>query len=113
MRSGVDLVTETVGLKERAVGADYCFTGEGRIDGQTQYGKTPMGVARAVREVAPSCRVIALAGSIGEDVEQLNALGFAAVFGIQPGAVSLQEALADASRNLERTAEQVMRLLVS
>ena len=47
-----------------------------------------MGVARAVREVAPSCRVIALAGSIGEDVEQLNALGFAAVFGIQPGAVS-------------------------
>lgn len=113
MRSGVDLVTETVGLKERAVGADYCFTGEGRIDGQTQYGKTPMGVARAVREVAPSCRVIALAGSIGEDVEQLNALGFAAVFGIQPGAVSLQEALAGASRNLERTAEQVMRLLVS
>lgn len=113
MRSGVDLVTETVGLKERAVGADYCFTGEGRIDGQTQYGKTPMGVARAVHEAAPACHVIALAGSIGEDAEQLNALGFAAVFGIQPEAVSLQEALAGASRNLERTAEQVMRLLVS
>lgn len=113
MRSGVDLVTETVGLKEWAVGADYCFTGEGRIDGQTQYGKTPMGVARAVHEAAPACHVIALAGSIGEDAEQLNALGFAAVFGIQPEAVSLQEALAGASRNLERTAEQVMRLLVS
>ena len=113
MRSGIDLVIETVGLKERAVGADYCFTGEGRVDGQTQYGKTPMGVARAVREAAPACRVIALAGSIGEDAEQLNALGFAAMFGIQPGAVSLQEALAGASRNLERTAEQVMRLLAS
>jgi len=113
MRSGVDLVTETVGLKEWAVGADYCFTGEGRIDGQTQYGKTPMGVARAVHEAAPACHVIALAGSLGEDAEQLNALGFAAVFGIQPEAVSLQEALAGASRNLERTAEQVMRLLVS
>ena len=112
MRSGIDLVIETVGLKERAVGADYCFTGEGRIDGQTQYGKTPMGVARAMHEAAPACRVIALAGSIGEDAEQLNALGFAAVFGIQSGAVCLQEALAGASRNLERTAEQVMRLLV-
>ena len=112
MRSGIDLVIEIVGLKERAVCADYCFTGEGRIDGQTQYGKTPMGVARAVHEAAPACHVIALAGSIGEDVEQLNALGFAAVFGIQPGAVSLQEAFAGASRNLERTAEQVMRLLV-
>ena len=72
-----------------------------------------MGVARAMHEAAPACRVIALAGSIGEDAEQLNALGFAAIFGIQPGAVSLQEALAGASRNLERTAEQVMRLLVS
>lgn len=113
MRSGIDLVIETVGLKERSVGADYCFTGEGCVDGQTQYGKTPMGVARAVHEVAPACHVIALAGSIGEDAEQLNALGFAAIFGIQPGAVSLQEALAGASRNLERTAEQVMRLLVS
>ena len=113
MRSGIDLVIETVGLKERSVGADYCFTGEGCVDGQTQYGKTPMGAARAVHEAAPACRVIALAGSIGEDAEQLNALGFAAVFGIQPGAVSLQEALAGASRNLERTAEQVMRLLVS
>lgn len=113
MRSGVDLVIETVGLKEWAVGADLCFTGEGRIDGQTQYGKTPMGVARAVHEAAPACHVIALAGSIGEDAEQLNALGFTAMFGIQPGAVSLQEALAGASRNLERTAEQVMRLLVS
>ena len=113
MRSGIDLVIEIVGLKERAVGADYCFTGEGRIDGQTQYGKTPMGVARAVHEAAPACHVIALAGSIGEDAEQLNALGFDAIFGIQPGAVSLQEALAGASRNLERTAEQVMRLLVS
>ena len=113
MRSGIDLVIETVGLKERAVCADYCFTGEGRIDGQTQYGKTPMGVARAMHEAAPACRVIALAGSIGEDAEQLNALGFAAVFGIQSGAVCLQEALAGASRNLERTAEQVMRLLVS
>lgn len=112
MRSGIDLVIETVGLKERAVCADYCFTGEGRIDGQTQYGKTPMGVARAMHEAAPACRVIALAGSIGEDAEQLNALGFAAVFGIQSGAVCLQEALAGASRNLERTAEQVMRLLV-
>ena len=113
MRSGIDLVIEIVGLKERAVCADYCFTGEGRIDGQTQYGKTPMGVVRAMHEAAPACRVIALAGSIGEDTEQLNALGFAAIFGIQLGAVSLQEAIAGASRNLERTAEQVMRLLVS
>ena len=68
MRSGVDLVIEATGLAGLAAGADYCFTGEGGIDFQTQYGKTPMGVARAVKQASPDCTVVALAGSIGVSI---------------------------------------------
>lgn len=50
MQSGVSLVAEATGLKTLAAGADWCFTGEGGIDSQTQYGKTPIGVARAVKK---------------------------------------------------------------
>ena len=46
MRAGVDIVSSTVRLVERAEGADYCFTGEGGIDFQTKFGKTPMGVGQ-------------------------------------------------------------------
>lgn len=113
MRSGVRIVADAARLAERASAADYCFTGEGCIDAQTQYGKTPMGVARAVRERNPGIRVVAFAGAVGEGVDQLHALGIDAVFGITPGAMPLARALADGPANLARTAENVARLLSS
>ncbi|RSX50011.1 glycerate kinase [Bifidobacterium callimiconis] len=111
MRSGVEIVSQTVRLADRAADADYCLTGEGGIDFQTQYGKTPMGVAQAVRRGNPNIGVIALAGYVGEGIDQLYDLGIDAVFGIVPAAVSLERALADGPANLERTAENVGRLI--
>ena len=111
MRSGVDLVIEATGLAGLAAGADYCFTGEGGIDFQTQYGKTPMGVARAVKQASPDCTVVALAGSIGEGIDQLYDLGIDAIFGIMPGVSTMRDAVDHAADNLARTAENVARLL--
>ena len=111
MRSGVTIVADTVRLAERSAGADYCFTGEGGIDFQTQYGKTPMGVARAVHEGAPDAVVVAFAGYVGEGIDQLYDLGIDAVFGIVPGATTLERALADGEANLERAAENTARLI--
>jgi glycerate 2-kinase len=45
-RPGVELVAELNGLHEAVQGATLVFTGEGRLDAQTLYGKTPAGVAR-------------------------------------------------------------------
>lgn len=111
MRAGVDIVSSTVRLVERAEGADYCFTGEGGIDFQTKFGKTPMGVAKAVRERNPHIGVVAFAGHVGEGIDQLYDVGVDAVFGIVPGAMPLNEAIADGPRNLIRAAENVGRLI--
>lgn len=113
MASGIDIVTEATGLKAKAAGADWCITGEGGIDAQTRYGKTPLGVARAVREAAPGCRVVALAGTVGEGSEGLYDLGFDAIFGIMPGVATMSEAVEHAAANLERTAENVARLIAA
>ena len=43
---GVDLVMEATELRRRLAGADLVITGEGRIDAQTAFGKTALGVAR-------------------------------------------------------------------
>lgn len=111
MRSGIDLVVEATGLARLAQGADYCFTGEGGIDFQTQYGKTPMGVARAVKQASPDCTVVALAGNVGEGIDQLYDLGIDAIFGIMPGVATMRDAVDHASDNLTRTAENVARLI--
>ena len=102
---GVELVLDAVGFDYHLAGADLVLTGEGRIDGQTAYGKLPSGVAQAAR--AHGVPVVALAGQVGEGSEQLRDCGIDAVFALAPGPVTLQHALADAARDLERVAAQV------
>lgn len=111
MRAGVEIVSSIVRLAELAEGADYCFTGEGGIDFQTKYGKTPMGVAKAVRERNSDIGVIAFAGNVGEGIDQLYDVGIDAVFGIVSCAMSLDKAIAAGPENLSRAAENVGRLI--
>jgi glycerate 2-kinase len=53
LRPGFEVVAGTIGLRERLVGADLVITGEGRLDGQTHYGKAVLGVAK----MSTGCRV--------------------------------------------------------
>ena len=50
LQSGVDIVLEKTELEKFLKGADLVITGEGRIDFQTAFGKTPSGVARAAKK---------------------------------------------------------------
>lgn len=109
MAPGIDLVLEAVRFDEHLQGADLVITGEGRVDGQSLSGKTPVGVARwAKRHDLP---VIALCGSIGAGAEGVHKVGIDALFTVVPGVCTLDEAMAEAAVNLERTAAQIARTL--
>ncbi len=107
--SGVEIVIEEAQLAEKIARADYVFTGEGGIDFQTKFGKTPFGVAQVAKRFNKP--VIAFAGYVGEGVEELYDEGFTAIFGIVDGACDLQTALKNGERNLERCCENVVKLL--
>lgn len=109
MHSGVDLVIELTHLEEEIAHADYVFTGEGGMDFQTKFGKTPYGVAKLAKKYNKP--VFACAGYIGEQVEVLYDEGMAAIFGILDKAGSLDAALKSGERNLERTVENIVRVL--
>jgi len=111
MESGIEIVVRETRLKERARNADLAFTGEGAIDFQTQYGKTPMGTAQAVKMASPQAKVIGLAGNVGEGIDQLYELGIDAIFGILPGVVDLSTAIQTGEANLTRTAENIARVI--
>lgn len=109
MAPGIDLVLEAVRFDEQLQGADLVITGEGRVDGQSLSGKTPVGVARwAKRHDLP---VIALCGSIGAGAEGVHKVGIDALFTVVPGVCTLDDAMAEAAANLERTAAQIARTL--
>lgn len=109
MHSGIDLVIELTDLEEKIAHADYVFTGEGGMDFQTKFGKTPYGVAKIAKKYNKP--VFACAGFIGEQVDVLYKEGITAIFGILAKAGPLEEALALGEINLERTVENIVRVL--
>ncbi|WP_307893043.1 glycerate kinase [Bacillus swezeyi] len=105
LKSGVEIVLDTLSFSERIKGADLIITGEGKIDGQTIYGKTPAGVAK--RAGKADIPVIAFAGSLGEGCELVYDKGISALFSIVPGITSLEESLANGSAYLEHCARNI------
>lgn len=111
LQPGIDIVIDACRFAQRIDGADLIITGEGRIDGQTVYGKTIAGVASAAAE--QSIPVIALAGSLGPDARKVLDLPVAAILSICPGPIPLDQALREAPALLADTAEQAIRLAMT
>lgn len=111
MRSGVDIVVDYTDLKSKVKDADVVVTGEGQIDFQTKFGKTPIGVAKATKAVNPDTTVIAVAGSIGKKISELYPLGIDAIFTCVPGVEELSTAIQNTDQNLQQVAENIGRLI--
>lgn len=109
LQLGVDIIIEAVNLKERMKDADLVLTGEGQLDFQTAFGKTPIGVAKVAKSY--NLPIIAIAGSIAEGAEAVYHKGIDAMLAIVQQPMSLEQASADASRLIADTAEQAARLL--
>lgn len=106
---GIDMVMENTDFEERIKDSDYVFTGEGSIDSQTRYGKTISGIARLCRKY--DIPVIAVAGMVGSNIDELYDIGVTAVFGIVDAPKSLHESLRDGASCIEKTSENVARLI--
>lgn len=104
-QGGAEWVGRKTGLEEAVAQADIIFTGEGRIDSQTGFGKIPEYVVRLAKKYGK--RAIALGGSV-EQGKNLVSAGIAECRCINPPGISLAEAFRDAEKNLALTAAQVM-----
>ena len=112
VRPGIETVCEAVGLEAAIADSDLVITGEGRLDGQSVMGKAPVGVARIAKKYGKM--TLALAGCVAAGAEECNRYGIDAFFPIADGPMTPEEAMhpENAARNLERTAEQAMRLVI-
>jgi glycerate kinase len=106
---GVDLVMEATGFAGKLAGADLVITGEGRIDGQTAFGKTALGVARRAAAAGVPC--IAVGGGVElEGIEALATLG-TLVVPVVERPQSVEEAMAAGPLPLERCGERLAHLV--
>jgi len=111
LESGIKIVLEETKLEEYVKDADIIVTGEGRLDGQTVFGKAPIGVARIAKKYDKT--VLAFSGSVTDDATACNEHGIDAFFPILRKICTLQEAMdsANARKNMIAAVEQVFRLV--
>ena len=111
LESGIKIILEETNLENYVKDADIVVTGEGRLDGQTAFGKAPIGVARIAKKYNKT--VLAFAGAVTEDAIVCNEHGIDAFFPILRRIQSLQEAMEPsiARENMVTTVEQVFRLI--
>ncbi len=106
---GIDLLMAETDLARRLAAADIVVTGEGRIDEQTAFGKTALGVARRAREAGVAC--IAVGGGVtAEGIAALAPLGVMVV-PVAERPQSVEEAMAAGAGPLERCGERIARLI--
>jgi glycerate kinase len=110
---GAEAVARALRLGQRVAEADLVLTGEGRLDGQTAFGKAPAYVARLAQEAGVPA--VALAGALGPGWEALQAPQgpLTAVLSLAPGPRSRARALRATQEDLERTAAAAARLVAA
>jgi len=110
LKSGVDIVVEATGLAKHIKGADLVITGEGRVDFQTAFGKTPSGVAKAARK--QKVQTVAIGGGITDDARGVFEHGIDGLASACARDMSLEEAMSNSKTHLANAAERVIRLVL-
>ena len=111
LKSGIEIVTEAIQLSKRFSDADLVITGEGQINFQTVFGKTPVGVAKVAK--THNLPVIAIAGSIADDSNGVYDAGIDAMVDIVPEPMSLETAIENATTLIETAAERAGRMVAT
>jgi glycerate kinase len=106
---GVELVMDETDLAGKLAGADLVVTGEGRIDAQTAFGKTALGVAQRAAAARVPCLAVG-GGVTPEGIAALAPLGVVVV-PVAEGPGSVEDAMAAGAAPIERCGERIARLI--
>src|SRR5699024_4995011 len=110
LHPGIQLVIDVVNFEEKIKNNtfDLLLTGEGKIDGQTAFGKLISGVSEMANKF--NLPTLAIAGTIEGNLKPLYQKGLTAAFSITDGPMSLEETMANTLRLIEKQTEQIFRL---
>lgn len=103
--SGAKLVLDAVRFDRRLDGATLVVTGEGRIDGQSVYGKLTQAVTEAAKR--RGVRVVAVAGSLGPGHEAMRDAGIETIQTCATSDAERVQAMRDPLPRIEAAAERL------
>ncbi len=107
LESGFGIVARAAGLEDAVRKAELIFTGEGKVDFQTQFGKVPFGVAQLAKKHKKP--VVCLAGSIGAGAEVLYGHGVTSIHSVVNRPMPLGDAIKHAPGLIEEAVGNILR----
>ncbi|MDQ8698182.1 glycerate kinase [Hyphomicrobium sp. LHD-15] len=110
MKRGVELVVAATKLDDHMKGAFLAVTGEGRVDFQTAFGKTPAGVAASARR--HGVPVVAIGGGLSDDANGVFEHGIDGLEAATSNPMPLEVAMKKSREYLQNAAERVARLIM-
>jgi len=110
LESGVKIVLQATNLAKYIKGADLVLTGEGRVDFQTAFGKTPSGVAKEAKKY--NIPVIVIGGALSDDARQVFDHGIDGIESAAAKDMSLEQAILNSKQDLANAAERVIRMIL-
>lgn len=109
LKPGIETILDIVNFDKLIDDVDLVITGEGKIDGQSVYGKVPVGVAKRCK--ARSVKVVAIVGSIGSQAENTYDFGIDSIMPTVNKDMSLEEALLRSEELLREAADRMFRFI--
>lgn len=110
LQRGIDIICKATSIETHLRTADLVITGEGRVDFQTPFGKTPAGIARlAGKHGVP---VVAIGGGLADDAREVFRHGITGLEAAIARDMTLDEALANTGEYIANAAERVIRLII-
>jgi len=110
LQSGIEIITKATGLDEYLKGADLAITGEGQVDFQTAFGKTPAGVAKVAKKARVP--VIAIGGGLADDARGVFEHGIHGLESAVARPQSLDDAFSNARKYLANAGERAVRMIL-
>ena len=109
LQMGITTVLDALAFEQKARGADFIFSGEGKLDTQSLRGKVVVGVARRAKAIGVP--VIAVVGDIGDGIDAVYEEGVCTVFSINRVAVDFSQAKLRSRQDMALTMDNLMRFL--
>lgn len=109
LENGLDCILKILNFERYLKNADLIISSEGNFDNQTLKGKGPLGLARIAKRY--NIPVVLLVGKVAEDINLKDFDNIESVFSIAPGPGTLDKAIKNTWKDLERTAEQLGNLI--
>lgn len=108
LRPGAQIVLEAVALEQYLSSANLAISAEGRLDGQTMYGKSVGAVAQLAKRY--HLPVLVLAGGLGVDYQNVYQLGIDGFILLPDGPMRLEYAMQHAYKLAREATERTLRL---